>query len=82
MCLNGLTSLMPCSQPGARLIGSRIPDSSRTGIMTTLMTGAITSSLFVVSASAFEAAAQAAPISSVSSTPSSSTPSDASMPSA
>ena len=50
-------------------MGSRIPESSRTGIITMLMTGAITSSLLVVSASAFDAAAQAPPTSSVSSTP-------------
>ena len=47
------------SHVGPSVIGSRIPDSSSTGIITMLMTGAMTSSLLVVSASALEAAAQA-----------------------
>ena len=66
---NGMKSLAASSQAGPSVIGSRIPLSSSTGIITMLMTGAITSSLLVVSASALEAAAQAPPISSVISTP-------------
>ena len=53
------------------VIGSRIPESSSTGIITMLMTGAITSSLLVDSASALEAAAQAPPTSRVRRIPSS-----------
>ena len=56
---------MRCSQSAPSVIGSRIPLSSRTGIITMLMTGAITSSLLVVSASALDAAAQPPPTSSV-----------------
>ena len=64
---NGMKSLTRCSHSGPSVIGSRIPESSRTGIITMLMTGAITSSLLVVSASALDAAAQAPPTSRVSS---------------
>ena len=64
-----MKSLTRCSHSGPRVIGSRIPESSSTGIITMLMTGAITSSLLVVSASALDAAAQAPPTSRVSTTP-------------
>src|SRR3954468_12334384 len=63
--LNGIRSLRFCSQGGPMVIGSRMPLSSSTGIITMLMIGAITSSLLVVSASALEAAAQAPPMMSV-----------------
>ena len=60
-----MKSLARCSHIGPSVIGSRIPDSNSTGIITMLMTGAMTSSLLAVRASAFDAAAHAAPISSV-----------------
>lgn len=75
-----MKSLAFSSQSGPIVIGSRIPESSSTGIITMLMTGAITSSLLVVSASAFDAAAQAPPISMVSSTPRTIPPIEASIP--
>ena len=53
-CLSGLTSDSFCSQPGASVIGSRIPDSSSTGIATMLSSGASASSLFSVSATAYD----------------------------
>ncbi len=78
----GMKVLARSSQSGPIVIGSRMPDSSSTGIITTLITGAITSSDLVVRANALEAAAQAPPISTVSRTPSTIPPTGASMPSA
>jgi hypothetical protein len=75
-----MKSLADSSHPGPIVIGSRIPDSRSTGIITMLITGAITSSLLVVSASAFDAAAHAPPISRVSRVPRTIPPSGASMP--
>ena len=75
-----MKSLVRCSQSGPSVIGSRIPESRSTGIITTLMTGAMTSSLLVVSARALDAAAQAPPTSRVSRTPSDDPRSGASMP--
>ena len=62
------------------VIGSRIPLSSSTGIITMFTTGAITSSLLETSARAFDAAAQAPPTSSVMRTPSATPPSEPRMP--
>ena len=59
-----------CSHSGPRVIGSRIPLSSRIGIITTFTTGAMTFSSLVAMASALEAAAQAPPTSRVITTPS------------
>src|SRR4051812_29712213 len=42
---NGMKALTCSNQAGPSVIGSRIPDRSSTGIITMLMTGAITSSL-------------------------------------
>lgn len=58
-----------CSHCGPRVIGSRMPDNRSTGIITMLITGASTSSLFVVRARAFDPAAQADPSTTVSATP-------------
>ena len=76
-----MKSLARSSQLGPIVIGRRMPESSSTGIITMLMTGAMTSSLLTVSANAFDDAAHAPPISSVSTTPSTMPPMDASMPS-
>jgi len=54
-----MKSLTHSSQPGLIVIGSRLPDKSSTGIITILITGAITSSILVVSASALDAAGHA-----------------------
>ena len=60
-----MKALVCSSHPGPSVIGSRMPLSSSTGIITMLITGAITSSDLVVNASALEAAAQAPPTSRV-----------------
>ena len=44
-CDSGLSELRVCSQSGASAIGSRIPDSSSSGIVTLLTSGANASSL-------------------------------------
>lgn len=62
---NGMKSEIRFSHAGPSVIGSRMPDSSRIGISSMLRTGAITSSLLVVSARAFDAAAHAPPTSRV-----------------
>ena len=69
-----MKSEIRCSQSAPSVIGSRIPLSSRIGIITTLMTGAITSSLLVAIASALEAAAHAPPTSKVITIPSTTPP--------
>ena len=79
-CLVGITLATFCSHSGPSVIGRRMPDSSSTGIITMLMIGAMTSSLFVVRASAFDDAAQAAPSSRVRAMPSTAPQNGASMP--
>src|SRR5690349_18314047 len=73
----GMKSLAFSSQPGPMVIGRRMPESSSTGIITMLMTGAITSSLLTVSANASDDAAQAPPISRVRAMPSTMPPNPA-----
>src|ERR1700722_4529157 len=58
MYRNGLIRATPCSQPGASVIGSRIPDSSTSGTMTELSIGANASSLLTVRAVAYDTEAR------------------------
>ena len=72
-CFSGLMSDRCCSQAGPICIGSKMPDSSSSGMAMPLSSGASASSLLVMSATEYDSEAKVAP-SSATITSDSSTP--------